>query len=250
MEDHVSGHLGRIAKLIGLSLSLLSCVVSVQPSGLPDYGRARTLSSSPDEIEELVRYRPLSRADFKAESPRPEMADHAKDMGAYTCVMLPPRIDREVDVTYDVAAGVYVARVVYAGFFAVMDPNCSWWNPSQSSVPPDYVLQHEQIHFMLAEIEARKVLAKARNMEGRASSRVESSLRLQEQLDLAARNATTAFLKVTNRFDDETSATYEPRAQAGWLAYAEAELKRLPASLDRAAERDGDTQSGSSLEPL
>jgi hypothetical protein len=55
---------------------------------------------------------------------------------------------------------------------------------------------------------------------------------------------------VTNRFDDDTSAQYAPRRQAEWLANADAKLEGLPAGSERAAERDDDRHSGSSLEPL
>jgi hypothetical protein len=249
----LTAHLSRIATLIGLATSLLSCVVAVQRSGVPDYGRARVLQGSSDELEELevlIPYRPLTRADFKAEAPRPEVAKHAKNFGAYTCVLLPARIEREMDVAYDAAAGTYVATLADVEYVAVMAPNCSWWNESNSSLPPEYVLQHEQIHFMLAEIQARRVVAKVRNMQGSATSHVEATLKLQEQLDSAVRDATPAFLAAANRFDDDTSARYAPTKQAEWLAYAEAELERLPAGAGRRTESNDGTHSGSSREPL
>ena len=249
----MTAHLSRIATLIGLAASLLSCVVAVQRSGVPDYGRARVLEGASDDLEVLevlIPYRALTRADFKAEAPRPDVAKHAKNFGAYTCVLLPARIEREMDVAYDAAAGTYVATLADVEYFAVMAPNCSWWNPSQSALPQEYVLEHEQIHFMLAEIQARRVVVKVRNMQGRAASHVEATLKLQEQLDSAIRDATSTFLAAANRFDDDTSARYAPTKQAEWLAYAEAELERLPAGTGRRAEPDDGTHPGSSREPL
>ena len=40
-------------------------------------------------------------------------------------------------------------------FHAVMDRGCSWWNPRGRD--PDYTLQHEQIHFALHELAARRL---------------------------------------------------------------------------------------------
>ena len=113
-----------------------------------------------------------------------------------------------------------------------MDPECSWWNTDQKSLPPDYILQHEQIHFMLAEVEARKLRARVLGMEVAASSRAEAALELEDRIDAAGRRAIPDFLAVTRRFDDDTSGRYAPEKQAEWLARAQADLARLPASPD------------------
>lgn len=238
---------------VGASSLLLSCVtVTVQqtgsqPGGLPDHGRGTVVYRSATGMEGFVRYRKLTRADFQAKEPVPEIAAHAKEIGANACVTFPPRIEHEVDVQYDDASEEYVARVEEAHFFALLDPSCSWWNPVGGPLPPDYILQHEQIHFMLGEIEARKALKKMLAIEAQADSSIEARLRVREQLDAAARNVIPAALAINNRFDEDTSARYAPRQQARWLAEAEAELERLPASPETDTVSDDD-ESG--LVPL
>jgi hypothetical protein len=150
VKPNAPGRIGRLALWIGLSSALASCLISVQRSDLPDYGKPRMLTLSPDEtvLADVVRYRPLPRADF------------------------------------------------------------------------------------------------------RASSRTEATLGVQQQIDSAVRNTTTAVVEINTRFDRDTSATHAPRKQAEWLARVEAELRRLPAGSQRPVERDHQPHSDSSWEPL
>lgn len=237
---------------IGVPPALLACAVAVVQTGLPDHAKPRVgvTSSDPANPGDLIRYRTLSRADFKAGAPRADFAKHAHEIGAYTCGIFPPTIGHRIEASRDAAAGVWIARVVDAEYFAVMDRSCSWWNPSQSAMPADYVLQHEQIHFALVEIEARKILAQSRSLEVRAPSRAEATLAAQEQIDRIARQAPAALLEVNTRFDRDTSARYDPRRQAEWWAHVEAELRRLPASARPGPPDAPESSSAPPLEPL
>ena len=71
-------------------------------------------------------------------------------------------------------------------FFAQMDRNCSWWNPGEVGLPDDYILEHEQIHFALFELEARRLNESAAEIgeavSVTADSKEEAARGAQEQL--------------------------------------------------------------------
>jgi hypothetical protein len=51
----------------------------------------------------------------------------------------------------------FFGRIDHLAFEAVMIPERSWWNPAIQANMTGYVLQHEQIHFALTELAARKL---------------------------------------------------------------------------------------------
>ena len=53
-----------------------------------------------------------------------------------------------------------MGRIKHIAFEATMNPKCSWWNPNLPRRKTAYVLQHEQIHFAISEIAARKITRK------------------------------------------------------------------------------------------
>jgi len=180
----------------------------------------------------VIPYRTLTRDDFRATHPPPDAREHAQAMGAATCALVLPA--SEIQIAGKPVQGAD-GRVLYRGsirglaFRAVMDRSCSWWNAAARSPPPAYVLEHEQIHFALAELAARGLNARAAAlMEGfhfespdpgalapTARRYVEGEIR-QAMQDLVERNAA---------FDRDTSLRYEPEKQAAWRQRVEAELR-------------------------
>jgi hypothetical protein len=55
----------------------------------------------------------------------------------------------------------YVGSIPQITFEAMFMPTCSWWHPEVPEGLKAYVLQHEQIHFALAELAARNLRTKA-----------------------------------------------------------------------------------------
>jgi hypothetical protein len=157
------------------------------------------------------------------------------EMGAYTCALVIPGEDQEMDLSYDVAAGAYVARVVRLEVKGVMDPDCSWWNPGETVFPPEYTLQHEQIHFALVEISARRLAQKLRAMEVTADTGTSAARELQQMIESAFQDTIREITESNTRFDQDTSGAYRPQRQARWMVYVEEELKRVPASPERPA---------------
>ena len=67
----------------------------------------------------------------------------------------------------DARLGRVRARVHNLAFTAFMDRDCSWWNPQYTGLPHEYILEHEQIHFALFEIAARRLNQQAARIQER-----------------------------------------------------------------------------------
>lgn len=196
-------------------------------TSLPEYARPTAESIDPSRYQagDAIRYRELSRTDFRAASPPEQIAAHASEFGAYTCAII--RADTpeaRISVVRDPASGGFVARLPDVEYYAEMDRGCSWWNPHGSSVPTEYVLQHEQIHFALVEIQARRLAQSARGLTGRGRSPQAAASDLQRSHDAAIQAARRGLVERNTRFDEETSDGYQPGRQRRWLSRVLAEL--------------------------
>jgi hypothetical protein len=244
--------LGSPGLWIGIFSVSTCCTVSCQPAGLADFAKPKVqaFALGSYDIRDPIRYRSLTRADFRAKSPPADIAEHATQMGAYTCAVVVPGEDQELDLSYDAPAGAYVARVLRFEVHALMDPDCSWWNPGEPRHPPEYVLQHAQIHFALAEIEARELAQRLKILEVRADTAASAAADLQRKIRSAFQDSATAFMESNTSFDEDTSGGYRPQKQARWLAYVEEELRLLPASPERPAPEYRQRRAQPEWEPL
>jgi len=154
----------RSCVLLLLSAVLAACASPQPPaeapsqgSSLPEFARPHAERMRPEDYvaTDVIRYRPVTRADFRASQPPARIATNAARMGAYTCVHILPVGDPRVKVQPQ-PDGSLVARLGSVQFRAQMDRGCSWWN-DETRLDPRYVLEHEQIHFALAEIQARRL---------------------------------------------------------------------------------------------
>jgi hypothetical protein len=207
--------------------------------GLPDYAapkggvvEATTLDSS-----DVIRYRQLTRADFHGEKVPPEFAAVADRVGAATC--------GQVRTTPDTAFFVHSRKEPPGGeqrawievkklaFVALMDRRCSWWNDKVAAKAPAYVLEHEQIHFALYELGARKLNASVdsikRSMLNEGSSQREVETRARRSLNAALTEATEELIDRNRDFDHDTSLGYRPDRQRAWLKKVTAELRETKA---------------------
>jgi hypothetical protein len=197
-------------------------------SSLPDHARPRAglIDPAAYSATDTIAYRALARADFRAAQPPAPVAEHAQSFGAFTCANIVP--DGMTRVRFDPTGepGTYLARLENTTFRAEMDRGCSWWNPHGPPIPADYVLQHEQIHFALTEIQARRLTAKLRDVRLRTGSPDSAASELQGRYNRALEEATAELLRTSTAFDEETSGRYEPVRQARWLERVESELAR------------------------
>jgi len=215
----------KAARLL-LLLALGAC------SRLPDFAAPKRIDSGSaegTESDDLIRYRKLERADFKRVG-APGQTKHGKyELGALTCGSISTSPDTQLELVTTKEPG---GQVTYTGtlkvlrFRALMDRKCSWWNPTNKE--HDYTLQHEQIHFALHEIEARRLnrkaadLVKTTKIEGDDKEAVVERLNdlikdlLDEHIEIA--------LERNHDFDSETSLGHDPKKQAAWWNTVQREL--------------------------
>jgi hypothetical protein len=211
----------RLRGLVGLVATVLAAC-----SALPEHARPRVelMDSAAYRPLDVIRYRQISREDFRADSPPESVAEHAAASGAYTCANLVPDAETQVRVVATREPGTYLATLVEARFHAEMDRACSWWNPRGTRLPSAYVLQHEQIHFALVEIHARRLSAEVQRLRLETDSPRSAHQELQRRYDALVRAAVARLLRDNTDFDEDTSARYEPERQSRWLARVQAEL--------------------------
>lgn len=207
----------------GLAMALSSCA----GSRLPDYARPTSSEIDPESDYDRISYRTLTPEDFLAKEPPAEMKAYAERMGAVTCAHLLtfPEPRYAIQSTPDGFEGAYENL----DFVAKMDRDCSWWNPTSGIVPTEYVLQHEQIHFALAEIAARRLNQAAHELRDKLHPRADTQKEVEEQLVGEVRallkDAISELLKVNQKFDEDTSNTYAPKKQSEWYDKISAKLK-------------------------
>jgi hypothetical protein len=217
-------------KSVLLFLAMLGC------STLPEYAAPKggVVDAGKLDSSDVIGYRQLTRADFRGTHAPPEFAQVADRVGAATCGQVRTTSDttfflkwRQETPSSDKHHWVEVKKL---SFMALMDRRCSWWNEQAASRAPDYVLQHEQIHFALYELGARKLNASVesikREMAAEGGSREEVESRARRALNGALLKATEELLEQNRDFDEDTSLGYRPDRQRAWLKRVTDELSR------------------------
>jgi hypothetical protein len=164
-------------------------------------------------------------------NPPPEFAAYAEQVGAATCAYLITTPDTRVFVQSlpsPDGATLYRARFENLRFAAHMDRNCSWWNPKEPGAGPEYVLQHEQIHFAIFELESRRLNDSAAEIEARlqaTSADPDVVVRLlQQQLEADLGGRMKDILARSREFDEDTSLGHDPAKQRTWWERVHSEL--------------------------
>ena len=219
--------------LLALALALVGC------STLPEYAAPKggVVDAGKLDSSDVIGYRQLTRADFRGKQAPPEFAAVAARVGAATCGQVRTTAEtaflinwRQETPTSEKHHWVEVKKL---GFMALMDRHCSWWNEQAAARAPAYVLQHEQIHFALYELGARKLNASvdaiSREMKAEGKSQQEVQEHAQRALNEALRKATVELLQRNRDFDQDTSLGYRPDRQRAWLQKVTAELAETQA---------------------
>jgi hypothetical protein len=211
-----------------LVLALLGC------STLPEYAAPKggVVEAAKLDSTDVIGYRQLTRADFRGTHAPPEFAQVADRVGAATC----GQVRTTKDTTFFIkwrqetpsSEKQHWVEVKKLSFMALMDRRCSWWNDKAAARAPDYVLQHEQIHFALYELGARKLNASVdaikRDMTAEGDSQAQVEARAQRALNDALLKATEDLLERNRDFDEDTSLGYRPDRQRAWLQRVNDEL--------------------------
>jgi hypothetical protein len=201
-------------------------------STLPEYAAPKggVVAAADLDNTDLISYRLLTRQDFRGTKAPPEFAAVADRVGAATCGQLRPTNDTLFTINSrrtgsDTQHWVEVKKL---SFMALMDRHCSWWNDRTAGRAPGYVLQHEQIHFALYELGARKLNASVASIkkdmmrEGTSQETVQNHA--QQALNDALVKATEDLLSRNRDFDEDTSLGYRPDRQRAWLKKVNEEL--------------------------
>jgi hypothetical protein len=210
-------------------------LVTLGCSQLPAFAApsSRVLDPSAVDDADLIAYRALSRGDFLASAPPAERAAHAHQLGALTCAYIVTTPDTGYEMREVRGNGVssFTVRFKNVGLIARMDRKCSWWNADGNPDDESYVLQHEQIHFALAEAEARRSSKKGRDL-AQSWSEVHSSAEaaeaaVREQLSKLVNIAMEDLIEVSTDFDEETSIEHSPERQQKWFEQVNETLAEL-----------------------
>jgi len=200
---------------------------------LPEYAAPKggVIDPSSADMSDVISYRTLSRSDFKGKQPPPHLAQYVDRVGAATCAYLLTTPDTKlmIETTYaDGGQTIYRATSYHLQFFATMNRNCSWWNPKDVGVPREYILEHEQIHFALFELEARRLNASVPRIESRlhatAATPEAAAQMMNRQLEAEIQGRLEDILNRSREFDEDTSMGHNPEQQKRWWNLVESEL--------------------------
>jgi hypothetical protein len=218
------------------TVSWLSLLTGLGCSTLPDFAAPKSspVESGALDPEDAISYRPLQRGDFRRTSP-PGQIQHGKyELGALTCGSLLTSPDTQMQletITEPNGKSHYRGRFKILKFRALMDRQCSWWNPKNRE--PAYTLQHEQIHFALYEIEARRMNERAAELVQRTAiegdDREEVVARLNAAIQELLDDHVEQSLERNRDFDEETSLGHDPERQAEWWKRIQRELAETAA---------------------
>jgi hypothetical protein len=210
------------------------CLCALSCASLPEYAAPKEAQIEGDDplAGDLIEYRKLARGDFKGTEAPEAFRGVADKVGAATCARIVSQPPAEIEITEKTSSSgekTTTGRIKTIGYRALMDRGCSWWNETLSAQDPVYVLQHEQIHFALFEVEARrldrsvKAMAKTLLVEGDSLDdvRVQVERRIQDAFD----DTTETLLERNRDFDEDTSLGYEPEQQQRWYDTVMRELK-------------------------
>jgi hypothetical protein len=216
-------------------LVLLSSCVS-----LPEYARPQIYIPEEDTAttQKGFSYRKLAFTDFQATSLPVEIQQYSHHLNARSCITIHPSQNSKVNlrraIFYDHLT--YTGSFDYVSFEASFIPSCSWWNDKVPEKLKTYVLQHEQIHFALAELAARKVTLQAKEELGHyvafGNSNDEVHMKLRAKVKELIQDAINSDLKVHTAFDEDTSGYYVPKVQQSWFSAVEKRLAEGENRLD------------------
>jgi hypothetical protein len=206
---------------------------------LPEYAAPKggVVDAGQLDSSDVIGYRQLTRADFRGTHAPPEFAPVAARVGAATCGQVRTTADTAFSINWRQETPSSEKRhwveVKKLEFMALMDRRCSWWNERAAARAPAYVLEHEQIHFALYELGARKLNAEVealkREMTTEGKSQAEVQAHAQKALNAALQKATDELLDRNRDFDRDTSLGYRPDRQRAWLREVTQELSETRA---------------------
>jgi len=222
-----------IVKIAWPRAALLAVLIFSSCARLPEYAQPRfhTFAGTGSAETTGFRYRELTVDDFQADSLPADYQQYHHSINARSCLSIRPTSATNAQISRVPYYGnmLYVGNFRHVSFENVFVPSCSWWNPNVDDGKRAYVLEHEQIHFAIAELTARKVTheVSARMMDYTAIGGTDVEVRedLMKTLMDSVHEIVASDLEIHTNFDKDTSLFYDQEKQANWLIEIEKQLK-------------------------
>lgn len=163
----------------------------------------------------LVPYRQVTWADFQG-STSPLGPEVAK---IFSGVHVEP-FDVEVE---HLGGNSWVARARAPQVVSYMDPSLSGVRPAGNS---EYTLAHEQLHFDIAELYARKIRAALRKVEIKGDDPVRVRFELEGRLWEVRGELVAELSEMQDRYDRDCGHGKQKRKQKNWQKKIESQLRK------------------------
>ena len=224
-------HRGTCSLWVAVLVAFAGCALAPPPVAEPSAAVAPEILPG---TADTITYGELTPRDFKAEWPPQELEAHGRLVGAVLCgkIVLGPDARIVAHAVHPTDANSpYVALMENLSFRAEMDRNCSWLNRRElaaSSYP--YILQHEQVHFAILELAARRLNGQAqrwmKEWTHTAASSDETVAEGRLYLERAMEALTADIARRNADFDRDTSFTASRSKQLLWFHQIQSELAR------------------------
>jgi hypothetical protein len=179
-----------------------------------------------------IRYRPLAREDFRARRRSRDaqftvrMRDAVVEAHVATSLVCIGRLRAE-----EVAPGRFAVWFDDLRYVALLDREASWWNPRSAS-HPEWMLRHEQLHFDLTELVARRrnreAARDAAATRARGASPGEAMRAFATRWSRHFAGVVADWEELQRRYDRETRHGTLPALQTDWFARVRRDLKASP----------------------
>lgn len=222
---------------LGLFLFLICALLFASCVPLPEYARPqfyKHLGTVEDADSSGFRYRALAIGDFKAKTLPADFQQYHESINARSCLTIRPSSLTSAQIS-EVS---YYGNLLYVGHFnaisfeALFIPSCSWWSDAVAESKIDYVLQHEQIHFAIAEVSARRatreIKEKMKDYSAVGGTRAEVAEELNRALMDAVHELLASDLEIHTQFDEDTSMFFDQDRQNGWYNKLLQQLDTIP----------------------
>ncbi len=184
----------------------------------------------------VIRHRQLLHEDFLAEAVHENLDiqtdDEDFEPGAHVSVSIACITVIRIK---EPAADTFEARLYGLRYVALLDRNMSWWNSEADHISEEWTLRHEQVHFDLAEVEARRLTRGAgalqKQLVGRGTTPEGAVADLQGLWDAHMEEVRIAFRDLEMSYDRETAHGRNLSKQTEWFTRAKRGLAESRSSL-------------------
>lgn len=204
-------------------LSGLVCMLLVALACAGDGTAGRADKERPASLRyEPIDYRALTADDFRASRLPRHLEKRDTHTAAYLCAAIAGKANLDVEIYTE--GDRFSAAIVEPAYGARMNPGCSFLDPRLDRNERRYALEHEQVHFALLELEARRVNEEIRAIRITVDAVEEAAPAAQNVVERLLEAARSRYLERSQRFDAEASHPSKQAAQTRWRTRVEERL--------------------------